>query len=318
MSRFVISLDFELFWGVADSRTIANYGANVAGERSAIPQMLDLFARYGIRATWATVGMLMCRDYEQWRAIAPSCLPTYTRTACSPYGMGATVREYPALFFAPDLVQAIRDTPGQEIASHTYSHFYCGEPGATPAQFLADMQCAGAIGAELGLVFKSLVMPRNQVRDPFLAVLPSTSIQVYRSNPQHALYRDGHHVAGGVVGRAARLADAWLPLSGKHVGRAHAGAGGLVALPASMFLRPYAPALARFESLRLHRIKAAMTAAAQQDGVFHLWWHPHNFGRNIAKNIAILESLLQHYRSLQDAYGMGSACMADWAPAVAP
>ena len=27
--KFVISLDFELFWGVRDSRTISSYGSNI-------------------------------------------------------------------------------------------------------------------------------------------------------------------------------------------------------------------------------------------------------------------------------------------------
>jgi hypothetical protein len=30
---FVISLDFELFWGVRDKRTISGYGPNILGVR---------------------------------------------------------------------------------------------------------------------------------------------------------------------------------------------------------------------------------------------------------------------------------------------
>lgn len=74
MSALVISLDFELFWGVAESRSIAGYRSNIEGEWEAIPKMLGLFQRCGIRATWATVGMLMCRDYSQWREIRPSVI----------------------------------------------------------------------------------------------------------------------------------------------------------------------------------------------------------------------------------------------------
>jgi len=38
---FVISLDFELLWGVRDKRTIADYGANIRGVRDAVPALLD-------------------------------------------------------------------------------------------------------------------------------------------------------------------------------------------------------------------------------------------------------------------------------------
>src|SRR6266487_5798938 len=54
----VISLDFELLWGVRDKRTIADYGANILGVRRVIPALLDLFAERNIACTWATVGLL--------------------------------------------------------------------------------------------------------------------------------------------------------------------------------------------------------------------------------------------------------------------
>ena len=55
----VISLDFELHWGVRDKRPVDGpYRENLLGAREAIPQMLDLFEEFGVAATWATVGFL--------------------------------------------------------------------------------------------------------------------------------------------------------------------------------------------------------------------------------------------------------------------
>lgn len=48
---FVISLDFELLWGVRDHADRSSYGRNILGGRAAIPRMLDLFERHGVRAT---------------------------------------------------------------------------------------------------------------------------------------------------------------------------------------------------------------------------------------------------------------------------
>lgn len=39
----LISLDFELFWGVLDCHTYDSYGKNVLGGRNAIPKLLELF-----------------------------------------------------------------------------------------------------------------------------------------------------------------------------------------------------------------------------------------------------------------------------------
>lgn len=315
MSTLLISLDFELFWGVAESRSITGYRNNIEGEWVAIPKMLRLFRRYGIRASWATVGMLMCRNYSQWREIRPSVLPGYERKRCSTYSLDSVAHDNPKLFFAQPLVTQILETLGQEIASHSYSHFYCGEAGATREQFAADLVCAREIGAELGIKYRSFVFPRNQVQDACLAELDKAGYRVFRGNPDHWLYREGHFVAYGRAGRGIRLADAYLPFSGNHVAKASSVLG-LIDLPASLSLRPWSRRLAVLEPMRLQRLKRAMTASAEADGVFHLWWHPHNFGVNIEENMAVLESLLQHYVMLQDKYGMRSAQMGDFATGV--
>lgn len=312
MSHFVVSLDFELFWGVGDTQTMDGYGHNVMGEWEAIPRMLALFRRYGIRVSWATVGMAMCRNFKEWRNIRPSVLPGYVRKEISPYTMDRQVGQYPKLFFGRPLVEQILATPGQELATHTYSHFYCKEAGATPEQFAADLACARAVAADMGVHCRSLVLPRNQIAEKFLSVLPDAGIQVYRGNADHWLYRNGDAVPGGVAGRAARFADGCLPLSGQ-CDRQAERSGDLLNLPASLFLYPWSERHRALAPMRLFRLKRCMTTAARAGSIFHLWWHPHNFGVNTDRNLALLESLLQHYRMLNDRYGMRSSCMGDFA-----
>ena len=72
-----ISLDFELMWGVRDKRTTDQYGANIIGGREAVSQMLDVFHRHNIRATWATVGLLFCETKDEMLASLPELQPTY-------------------------------------------------------------------------------------------------------------------------------------------------------------------------------------------------------------------------------------------------
>jgi len=71
VGRLVISLDFELLWGVRDHADRKTYGANVLGAREAIPRMLDLFAESGVRAIWATVGFLFCETKEELLSSLP-------------------------------------------------------------------------------------------------------------------------------------------------------------------------------------------------------------------------------------------------------
>ncbi|SAL83516.1 site-specific tyrosine recombinase XerC [Caballeronia terrestris] len=112
--------------------------------------------------------------------------------------------------------------------------------------------------------------------------------------------------------RAIRLVDAYLNVSGHNthtfdscIPRAPFN------FPASSFLRPYSRKLAAFEGLRLRRIKKAMTDAAVNKRLYHLWWHPHNFGKDTARNIEFLKKIAEHYRALNRTYGFRSLNMGE-------
>jgi hypothetical protein len=83
----------------------------------------------------------------------------------------------------------------------------------------------------------------------------------------------------------------------------------LMNIPASRFLRPYSRRLVFLEGLRFRRIKKEMEYAARHDEVYHLWWHPHNFGANINENFAFLERILKTYQELHERFGMRSMTM---------
>jgi hypothetical protein len=53
-----------------------------------------------------------------------------------------------------------------------------------------------------------------------------------------------------------------------------------------------------------------METAARRRKLFHLWWHPHNFGVNLQENLAFLRAILDHFRALQERYDMRSKTMA--------
>jgi peptidoglycan/xylan/chitin deacetylase (PgdA/CDA1 family) len=312
VSAFVISIDFELFWGMVGSKSIKHYGANIAAEWHAVPAMIALFKQYGVHATWATVGMLMCKDYKQWCALRPSVLPTYERKRYLSYSVAALAQDRPKLFFARPLVEQILAADGQELASHTYSHFFCGEAGTTFEQFVADLKCAKSIFDECGVKPTSFVFPGNQARDEYLSMISAAEFTAYRGNQDHWLYRNGHLVPCGSIGRVVRVADAYLPLTGNHVSPFpnEMSARKLINTPASRFLRP-SSGNAVFDRIHLRRVKEGMLEAARANGIFHLWWHPHNFGKDMEQNLALLESLLQYFSVLQDKHGMQSLTMAD-------
>lgn len=312
---FTISLDFELYWGMRDMVTLETYRENLLGVWKAVPRMLTLFETYGIHATWATVGFLFHEDMEALKNNFPMMLPAYENKALCPYVYVDTIlsdmetpERFKKMHFAKKLIEQIRQTPHQEIASHTYSHYYTREPSILPEAFEADLQKAVRTAQKDGLQLHSLVFPRNQIDKESLSVLKKTGIKIYRGNPDHWAYREGE-TDKTFLQRVYRFFDIYMNFSGDHAALPTADKDGLVEVKSSMFLRPYSRKFSILEKLKLCRVKRAMETAAKKGENFHLWWHPHNFGVNLLENMVNLEELLRHYQVLNEKYGMVSLNM---------
>jgi peptidoglycan/xylan/chitin deacetylase (PgdA/CDA1 family) len=308
---FIVSLDFELLWGVRDHRTIEEYGKNVLGVRKAIPAMLELFKQYGVHATWATVGFLFFDNKRDLLSGCPQLKPAYDNAALSPYVATAQLGENEAVdpyHFGKSLLELIKSYPGQEIGSHTFSHYYCQEPGQSKETFGADMAAAVKAAAAIGVTLNSLVFPRNQSNEEYLSVCSELGIRCFRGTESSWFYRQGSREGESKLTRAARLADSYINLSGHNTFTVKNGSA-VINVPASRFLRPYNRKLAFADPLRLRRITCAIKYAAKNGEAYHLWWHPHNFGSNLAENISFLREILDCFATMKTQYGMQSLTM---------
>lgn len=309
---FVVSLDFELHWGVRDVRSLDEYRAHLLGVRRAVPRILELFVEHGVHATWATVGLVFARDRAEIDAFAPADRPRYVRAALDPYAamareVGVDENDDP-FHFGASLVEAIRRTPHQEIGTHTFSHYYCNEPGQTEATFRADLAAAARIAAARGISLESIVFPRNQVNRAYLGACRDAGLRAYRGNPPSALYEGDRWWQ-----RIGRLVDAYLPVAGDTSWTPAPTRTEPIDIPASRFLRPYAPRARLLEPLRLHRLLRDLRRAARGGRVFHLWWHPHNFGVHLDENLAVLRRVLQEVVRLRIDEGLRCLSMGELA-----
>jgi len=309
---FVISLDFELFWGVQDSKGINQYRDNLTGVHSAIPQILETFERYNIHATWATVGFLFFNSKKELICSLPDKKPSYINSTLSPYSflkLNKLNDKDNSIYFARNLIDKISCSDNQEIGSHTFSHFYCKEGNQKIEEFKSDMLAAINTAKKLNLNIKSLVFPRNQVNVDYLSICSELNITSYRGNQLSWLYKNGSS-NDSLLKRAFRLLDAYINISGQNVYTpSDEFSKAPLNIRASSFLRPYSKRLRYFDYLKLRRIKRAMTNAAKTGKTYHLWWHPHNFGINLEKNIAFLVKVLNHYLYLEKKYHMKSLNM---------
>jgi peptidoglycan/xylan/chitin deacetylase (PgdA/CDA1 family) len=278
----------------------------------AVREMLRVFQEYDVNATWATVGFLFLNGAEDLKSNIPYLTPKYVREEFCPYKYLEKNNLEPRYHFAPDLIQLIKRQGGQEIGSHTFSHYYCLEEGQSADHFESDLSLAVQIAKRYGISIKSLVFPRNETNPEYFPILLRLGVKCYRGNQNSWLYKASTEDQQTYIARGLRLADAYFNLTGHNTyGLESCVHSKPFNFPASFFLRPYSAKLARLDWFRLKRIKDSMTYAALNNHVFHLWWHPHNFGSNIDKNILFLQKILSHYRFLHESSGMTSLNMGE-------
>ncbi len=309
----VISIDVELYWGVRDKRSLESYRENLAGVWQAIPGMLDAFQAVDAHATWATVGLLLCNDIQDAARYLPAVLPRYNKPELSPYDYLLQNADLsPVYHFSPALIALIASRRNQEIATHTFSHYYCREKGQTLEAFTADIQAALRIAQDKGYDTRSIIFPRNQWNPDYLPVLKDLGIQCFRGNESSWFYRSVDAHSQNLLRRIGRFVDTYTNLCGHQTYTPTAcPADEPFNFPASRLLRPCSRTLSMLEPLRLRRIRQSLHHAARHKQVFHLWWHPHNFGVDTERNLSFLRKVLQEFSLLRDRYGMQSLTMGE-------
>ena len=306
--KLLVSLDFELFWGMLDRCALEDYQDNVMGGRTAIPELLNLFEKYDIHATWATVGFLFAENHQELKRYFPDQQPSYDQRDLSPYNWFEKIGEdenTAPCFYGASLVRLISEAPGQEIASHTFCHYYCREKGQTPEQFAADMQAAKQIAADHGYDLTSVILPRNQCEPAYTQVFRDLGFTAYRDEENDWIHE---RVKIQQLMRILRLADVYFPLTGQggYIPKKEDGIWNLVG---SRMYKPIFSPLGFLERQKIRRIKAQMRHAAKHDLTFHLWWHPHNIGIRTQEHLQQLEEIFCYFRQLKETYGMESLNM---------
>ncbi len=317
MGVFTISLDFELHWGGFEKWPLDQYRQYFQNERATIPRMLELFEQYEVHVTWATVGILFHERFEQLQEDMPAIRPTYYKSEFSAYkymetqGIGADEQTDP-FHYGFSLLKKIAATPHQEIGSHTFSHYYCNEPGQNLEQFRYDLKAAQNAASRLGVRLKSLVFPRNQFNSDYLKVCYEEGFNAVRSNPA-SWYWDIQSVEDeSLLKRLNRGADAYLNLGARKsipLSSIRKSPNEPVCIPASRLLRPYRPSEFFLNRMKVNRIKQEIKYAAKHNELYHLWWHPHNFGNHPTESLRHLEEILSWYRTMRDSFGIKSMNM---------
>lgn len=263
MGEVVISIDAELAWGYHDLETVPD---RIDDAREGWQSTLRLLEKHDVPATWAIVGHLFldaCDGRHTGHPLAPtwfSCVP----------GQATPHDDW----HAPDLIEAVQSAEqDHEIGSHNFSHVVMN--GDDVDRAVADAEIAESVAAarRFGIELESFVYPRNRVahRD----VLAERGFSCYRGTRPRRWYDDT------AVRPLMKLAD-WSPVGFEPpIVTPTVDEHGLVDVPASLYLFSFEGA-ARRAAKRLGYppvvsvAKRGIDEAVEDDGVFHMWFHPHN------------------------------------------
>jgi peptidoglycan/xylan/chitin deacetylase (PgdA/CDA1 family) len=313
----IISLDFELYWGMLDKKSLADYRENLLGVRKAVPYLLDLFQEFAIHATWATVGFLFCETHDELLNSLPVNKPIYKNSSLSPYTYIYTIgenEEEDPFHYAPSLIRMIASHAGQEIGSHTFSHYYCLADGQDIATFEADLRAAIKVAKKFNVTFKSIVFPRNQVNgEEYISICKKLGIIAYRGNKPTWIHKK--RIGGdSIVKKMLARLDGYIPISGRDcfsINDDNANKNVPFNIQGSRFLRPYSKSFSFLQPLKLRRVLSDLSYAAKNGHIYHLFWHPENFGVNLEENISFLRKILDHYVHLRNTYRMENLSMGE-------
>ena len=312
--KFVISLDFELLWGMRDKRTIEDYGESILGVRQSMLKVIELFREFGINATFSTVGFLFAKNKNEILEFSPNVKPKYSNNNLSPYngyinkiGDNENTDKF---HFGQSFIEELKKHSNHEISTHTYSHYYCLEKGQDIIDFKRDLISAINIAKKNDIILESIIFPRNQYNKNYLNICSELGINSFRGNEKVWFNKAEKAEDETQIKRLFRLIDSYFNISGHHCYSINEIKKTTpYNIPSSRFLRSYNHRLNFLEKLKLNRIKKSMDFAAKNQLVFHLWWHPHNFGLFQKENFKFLREILTHYSYLNSKYSFESSTM---------
>jgi hypothetical protein len=305
---FCISLDFEKYWGVHDVTAYQNVLENFRRIDEVVDKLLEVFEKYETHVTWAMVGLL---GVDEKSFLKDRRIP-YVNQDYSPYPLDSEKFRGipPEITFAGPQIEKILRTKGQELGSHTFSHYYVLEEGQSEVHFREDLEAMGELGNKLNNAFKSIVFPRNQINYEYLGLCAEKGYLAFRGNQNNPYWSNSSYKKESFLKKFLRVVDAYFPISETRSFKLDnlPVKNGLVDIPASRFFRPISGKKI-LEKSKLRRIKNEMERAARAREIYHIWWHPHNFTSDIEGHLIQLTEILEYRIELNDKYGFVSMNM---------
>lgn len=290
---FIISVDTELAWGTFDHAGHKKYKEAYEKYRIIIMDILKIFEKYNIPATWAIVGHLFLDSCQREDGILhPDIIRPRHKWFSGDwfsYDPGTDLSR-DRIWYGRDIVKMIKEAhPKQEIASHSFCHPVFSDKGCSRETAESDIAKCVQLALKEDIELKTFTFPRNL--PGHLEILSKYGFRVFRGQGD----RYCSLKLPGIIEKIYFLLDDMMTTTPPVVLPKTSSKHGLIEVPASMLFR-FAYGKSRFipEGVRFKKAKKGIDAAIKRKRVFHLWFHPISFAWKTNLMLAELDLILQY------------------------
>ena len=289
---FVISLDTEFSWGMFDNKNIEFIYNDEFGNkiRLIIDELLEIFNKYNISATWAIVGHLFLSKCKKIDGIKHPEIKHpnhkwfhdwYKKDPCT------NIKEDPS-WYGKDVLIKIKNTePKQDIGSHSFSHCIFSDSGCDKEVAKSELKKCIKLAKEYNINLKSFVFPRNEI--DHLNILKKNDFIVFRGKTLNKNIFLSNYLQK--FWRVIEDIFALTPLTGT-LQKTHEG---LYKTPSSLMWRSRRSwrRVIPIKS-RVNRSIKGIDRAIENQEIFHLWSHPLNFYFDTEKMLNGFEKVIRY------------------------
>jgi hypothetical protein len=292
-AKFVISIDTELAWGsIYDEKILNGKYESFLRTRTAIKEILHLFEKYHISATWAIVGHLMLESCSKEHGIKhPDVVrPNYGWFDKDWFYYDPCIRnEGNSIWYGHDIVKRISSCKvQQEIGSHSFSHIMFGDKGCNGASAESDIKKWVEIAALHNIQPYSFVFPFNS--EGHYEILKQHDFKIYRSKNTEGYLK----IKNKNIKRIIQLLDRIFAIC-PTTGTVEINKTGLITTRGDLCYFRYKgwKNYLTWKSAVI-KTKKGIDRAIDKGEVFHFWFHPFEIATNLSESIKDLDEIMSY------------------------
>jgi peptidoglycan/xylan/chitin deacetylase (PgdA/CDA1 family) len=292
-AKFVISIDTELAWGsIYDEKILIRKHESFLKTRTAIEEILILFEKYHISATWAIVGHLILKNCSKENGIKhPDVLrPNYSWFKKDWFFYDPCGRdEDNSIWYGDDIIKMIKECKiQQEIGSHSFSHIMFGDKGCSKACAESDIKKWVEVAELHGIKPDSFVFPFNS--EGHHDILKQYGFKIYRSKNTKRFA----NIKNKQIKRIINILDRILALE-PSTSKVYVGKSNLLTIHGDFCYFRYKSwrNLLMWKSA-VRKSKKGIDRAIKNGETFHFWFHPFEVAANLKNSIQDLDEILYY------------------------